>query len=64
MCAILKFQGIDGSPRLVNHKHAYRVMRDNNLLLFRSSRGPGDTRRHDGKVAVQNSNTLWCLCRF
>lgn len=26
---------VNGNPRLVNHKRVYRVMRDNNLLLFR-----------------------------
>jgi putative transposase len=62
--AILKFQGIDGSLRLVNHKRVYRVMRDNNLLLFRHGSKPRDTRRHDGKVAVQTSNTRWCSDGF
>ncbi|WP_370569146.1 IS3 family transposase [Limnobacter humi] len=33
--AILKFQGVNGGLRMVNHKRVYRVMRDNNLLLFR-----------------------------
>lgn len=42
---------------MVNHKRVYRVMRDNNLLLFRHGNKPRDTRRHDGKVAVQTSNT-------
>ena len=52
--AILKFQGVDGSPRMVNHKRVYRVRRDNNLL-FRHGNKPDITCRHDGKVAVQIS---------
>ena len=49
---------------MVNHKRVYRVMRDNNLLLFRHGNKPRDTRRHDGKVAVQTSNTRWCSDGF
>ena len=51
-----------GAPR-TNHKRVYRVMREHHLLLRR----PGvrrDTRRHDGRVAVERSNSRWCSDGF
>ena len=51
-----------GAPR-TNHKRVYRVMREHHLLLRR----PGvrrDTRRHDGRVAVDRSNSRWCSDGF
>lgn len=47
----------------VNHKRVYRVMREHALLLRR----PGvrrDNRRHDGRVAVKQSNARWCSDGF
>ena len=47
----------------VNHKRVYRVMREHELLLRR----PGvrrDNRRHDGRVAVKQSNARWCSDGF
>ncbi|AYR24479.1 IS3 family transposase [Herbaspirillum rubrisubalbicans] len=47
----------------VNHKRVYRVMREHELLLRR----PGvrrDNRRHDGSVAVKQSNARWCSDGF
>ena len=38
----------------------YRVMRNEGLLLFRQVNKPLDTRKHDGKVAVKESDTRWC----
>ncbi len=49
---------IDGHR--VNHKRVYRVMRDEGLLLFRQGHKPIDTRKHEGKVAVKESDTRWC----
>ena len=49
---------IDGHR--VNHKRVYRVMRDEGLLLFRQGHKPMDTRKHEGKVAVKESDTRWC----
>ena len=49
---------IDGHQ--INHKRVYRVMRDEGLLLFRQGNKPLDTRKHDGKVAVKESDTRWC----
>ena len=54
--ARLKLKGIQG----VNHKRVYRVMRDEGLLLYRLGQRPLSTRRHEGVVAVQESNQRWC----
>lgn len=51
-----------GAPR-VNAKHVYRVMRDHQLLLRRPGRR-SDTRRHDGRIAVDRSNARWCSDGF
>lgn len=42
-----------------NHKRVYRVMKANSLLLERST-GAGFDRRHDGKIAVAESDLRWC----
>ena len=42
-----------------NHKRVYRVMRDAGWLMFRQDQKPLDTRKHQGKVAVKESNTRW-----
>ncbi|GAB3465411.1 hypothetical protein GCM10027398_10650 [Azotobacter salinestris] len=41
-----------------------RVMRDHRLLLERRCKKPGVARRHDGRVAVETSNTRWCSDGF
>jgi len=56
----LRNLGIDGQLRKVNHKRVYRVMRDHALLLYRHGMRPEDQRKHEGKVAVPNSNQRWC----
>jgi putative transposase len=51
-----------GAP-CVNVKRVYRVMRDHQLLLRR----PGqrrDTRRHDGRISVEQSDVRWCSDGF
>ena len=51
-----------GAP-CINAKRVYRVMREHQLLLRR----PGvrqDKRRHDGRIAVDRSNTRWCSDGF
>lgn len=48
----------DGRPT-PNPKRVYRVMKVHGLLLQRHS-GPGEERRHDGRVAVATRNTRWC----
>ena len=54
--ARLKLDGHVG----INHKRVYRVMRDAGWLLFRQGQKPLDTRKHEGQVAVKQSNTRWC----
>ena len=51
--ARLKLDGHTG----INHKRVYRVMRDAGWLLFRQGQKPLDTRKHEGQVAVKQSNT-------
>jgi len=52
-----------GRPR-VNHKRAYRVMRDAKLLLPKAPKRAQSSRRHDGAVAVSVSDTRWCSDGF
>ena len=47
----------------VNVKRVYRVMKANGLLLERHT-GKGEERRHDGRVAVDRSDTRWCSDGF
>jgi putative transposase len=51
-----------GAPA-VNVKRVYRVMKTHGLLLARHS-GAADERRHDGRVAVDRSDTRWCSDGF
>lgn len=48
----------------VNVKRVYRVMRDHDLLLEKRRKQPGVARRHEGRVAVGESNTRWCSDGF
>jgi putative transposase len=50
---------LEGYER-VNHKRIYRVMREEGLLLYRHGKKPVDTRKHEGKVAVEESDVRWC----
>jgi putative transposase len=50
--------------RRANHKRVYRVMRDYRLLLRRHTGRPVDTRSHDGRIAVSESNRRWCSDGF
>lgn len=47
----------------VNAKRVYRVMKAHRLLLERHA-GNGAERRHDGRVAVDRSDTRWCSDGF
>jgi putative transposase len=51
-----------GGPA-VNVKRVYRVMKVHGLLLQRHT-GAGIERRHDGRVAVDQSDTRWCSDGF
>jgi len=48
----------------VNAKRVYRVMRDHGLLLSRRRQPHMPARRHDGQVAVLQSNQRWCSDGF
>ena len=50
--------------RRVNHKRVYRVMRDYRLLLRRHTGRPRDTRSHEGRIAVAESDRRWCSDGF
>ena len=50
--------------RRVNHKRVYRVMRDYQLLLRRHTGRPNDTRSHEGRIAVGESDRRWCSDGF
>jgi len=61
--AVLRRQAMgDGRPP-VNRKRVYRVMRIHGLLLRRHA-GSHEERRHDGKIAVAQSNLRWCSDGF
>lgn len=61
---VLRHQGVDDRVHRVSPKRVYRVMRDHNLLLYRHGCRPVDTRKHEGTVAVDHSNTRWCSDGF
>lgn len=52
----------DAAP--VNAKRVYRMMRDHGLLLSRRKQPQIPARRHDGQVAVLQSNQRWCSDGF
>ena len=59
-CALVNRQrSILGTAR-VNHKRAYRVMGQAQLLLPKAPRRRQANRVHDGKVAVAQSDLRWC----
>jgi len=47
----------------VNVKRVYRIMKAHGLLLERHT-GTGEERRHEGRVAVDRSDTRWCSDGF
>jgi putative transposase len=53
----------EGGAVPVNVKRVYRVMKAHGLLLERHT-GNGAERRHDGRVAVDHSDTRWCSDGF
>ena len=50
---------LEGHGR-VNNKRVYRVKREEGWLLHRHGEKPVDARKHDGKVAVRESDVRWC----
>ena len=61
--ALLRRQALADGTTWPNAKRVYRIMRDHQLLLQRH-RGNSDSRRHDGRVAVDRSNLRWCSDGF
>ncbi len=61
--ALLRRQWEQTGGPAVNVKRVYRVMKAHSLLLDRHS-GTGIERRHDGRVAVDQSDTRWCSDGF
>lgn len=51
------------APR-VNRKRIHRLMKENQLLLAQRIRRRNDTRAHDGRVSVDESNLRWCSDGF
>jgi len=61
--ALLRRQRREDGSAPVNVKRVYRVMKAHGLLLERHT-GGGEERRHDGRVAVDRSDTRWCSDGF
>jgi putative transposase len=61
--AVLRRQAIAEDRQPINRKRIYRVMRLHGLLLNRHT-GGHEERRHDGKIAVEQSNLRWCSDGF
>lgn len=58
-CALVNRKRPSGAPR-VNAKRVYRVMAGNGLLLPKAPRRRQSSRRHEGTVAVGQSDLRWC----
>jgi putative transposase len=61
--AILRRKARSENRPWPNAKRVYRVMKVHGMLLQRHT-GATDTRRHDGRVAVEQSNLRWCSDGF
>jgi putative transposase len=61
--ALLRRRREQAGEPAVNAKRVYRVMKVHGLLLERHT-GTGIERRHDGRVAVDQSDTRWCSDGF
>ncbi|WNZ59552.1 IS3 family transposase [Myxococcus sp. MxC21-1] len=61
-CALLNRQRRAAGKSPVNHKRAYRLMRDAQLLLQRHTGKP--TRTHEGTIITLKSNLRWCSDGF
>ncbi len=60
--AILRRKALDEGRLPPNHKRVYRVMKEHGLLLQRHAGGV--ERRHDGRIAVAESDLRWCSDAF
>jgi transposase-like protein len=61
--ALLRRRRAEQGAAPVNVKRVYRIMKAHGLLLQRPT-GDGEERRHDGRVAVDSSDTRWCSDGF
>jgi putative transposase len=61
--AVLRRKAVAENRAPANRKRVYRVMRVHGLLLHRHA-GGHEERRHDGKIAVEQSNLRWCSDGF
>jgi putative transposase len=48
---------LKSDERQINYKRVYSVISDEGWLLFRQGQKPLDTRKHDGTLAVNESDT-------
>ncbi len=62
--AVLRRHSETDDMAVLNAKHAYRIMRQNVLLLERKPEIPPSKRAHTGKVVVGESNQRWCSDSF
>jgi len=60
--AILRRRALAEGRPPPNHKRVYRVMREHSLLLQRHAGGA--ERRHNGRIAVAQSDLRWCSDAF
>ena len=60
--AILRRRALAEGRQPPNHKRVYRVMKERGLLLQRHAGGA--ERRHDGRIAVKQSDLRWCSDAF
>jgi putative transposase len=56
--SVLRHQGVDDRAHRVSPKRVYRIMRDNNLLLYRHGCRQVDTRKHEGTISVDQSKSI------
>jgi putative transposase len=61
--AVIRRRRREQGGAAVNVKRVYRVMKAHGLLLERHCE-PGEERRHDGRVAVDRSDSRWCSDGF
>ena len=62
--AVIRNRRASETKPAINAKRVYRMMRDHSLLLWRRGQRRVDNRRHDGKIAVSESNIRWCSDGF
>jgi putative transposase len=60
--AILRRKALAEGRSPANHKRVYRIMKEHALLLQRHAGGA--ERRHDGRIAVAQSDRRWCSDGF